>query len=374
MRKIFIILGILFPALVIQAEVDLSSFQSLYSENYEKISTLKESEVLSRMDIGFSDEIEAQIINQKIPQAFREKFPGYTRFKKEEDDFYAIYDFESSVLDFEENLISELEKLSIFSNEKSDDGLFDLIEDLNEIDVILFGEKASKTNPAFAKAASQTFNASAEDWQVGDEAKKNESEGLVVDVKMENNVGSAYSAKDSSISSNLESIKNDLVKLISKSLAPECTSKKHFEPTSLEKNLANHGSGGSFNASKPPKSKNEPESQENEKEVIAETFLGSETELIREVPCEERQKKILKGVSVEIVKESLNECRVLAVQNFSRMLEGIYKRTESISEKKHGYRIAEALDFWIKHFDTFLIEVVDMRKLLEVIADKTQKY
>lgn len=374
MRNIFISFGILFPAFFVQAVGDLTSFQSLYDENYKKISTHKESEIFSRIKSSFSDEVEKQIINQKIPKEFQEKFPEYTQIKKEKENFEKVYNFELSVLDFEEDLISELEKLPIFSNEKNNDGLFDLVEDLNEIDVILFGEKASKINPAFIKPSSKRFNTSSEDWQIGDEAKKGNSSGLAVGTKMESNVGSAYSRNDSSIAKNLESIKNDLVKLISKSLAPECTSKKQHEPTSLEKNLANHGSGGNFNYSKPQKSKNRPEFFENKEEVIAETFLGFETELIKEVPCEKRQKNMLKNVSVDIVKNSLNECRVLGAQVFLRSLDGIYKRTESISEKKHGYRISEILDFWIKHFDTFLIEVTDMRKLFETISEKEQRY
>lgn len=179
MRYLFLCLAMMIGTTT-QA-VDLESYLNIYGDTRADLSVVDESVLFERIETGVFSSIDRALTDEEerslIDTSVTSSLPLNVDPTAALSEVRKKYEFERRALNLEEHLLHEFSLLPALANESDEDSPFDLLDDLNLIDQLLFGAKWERSNPNFAIEGSELSQAQ-EDWQVGDPRAIDEEAGI----------------------------------------------------------------------------------------------------------------------------------------------------------------------------------------------------
>lgn len=376
----------------------LDSFENLY----EKIYTLTDKEqedlvcarVRERVQLWFNDrDIEFAdfpctktfILEQGgFEEIIREKTKDKTSHTKWMDRVIRTMQFERETLQFEDDL-RELNGNESYFSDRSMGGeahglmpTYDLINDLDDIDEVLFGEKHTRPEPSFSFKESSAFGDTQEVWQDGT-AEASCQGALCVKAGMSTN-GNDY-GEDESIAGTIAHMKETYADgkggakpLSGISQAGECNSTRFFELSFLDWfSLPSISDLNSQTVEKASTPISDTEVKANKSEKIGQLFSALEEKIVTEEMCEDKITKDAKKYNIsheKVSAELVTECETLNEEFWQNRFDAIYKESLMEGEKKYFLRILRAIDQWNKDFEAWYYQIVDQKVEYKELSEK----
>ena len=376
----------------------LSSFENLYEKIYTLTDKAQEDLVCARVrervqlwfndrDIEFADFpcTKTFILEQGgLEEIIREKTKDKTSHTKWIDRVIRTMQFEREMLQFEDDL-RELNGNASYFSDRSMGGeahgltpTYDLINDLDDIDEVLFGEKHTRPEPSFSFKESSGFSDAQEIWQDGT-AEAGCKGVLCVKAGMSTN-GNDY-GEDESIAGTIAHMKEtyadgkDGAKPLSGiSQAGECNSTRFFELAFLDSfSLPNLGDLNSQTVEKSSTPVTNTEVKANKDEKIGQNFSALEEKIITEIQCKDKMVQDAKQFNLshtKISSELVPECKTLKDEFWANRFDAIYKEGLMAGEKKYFLRILRAIDQWNKDFEAWYYQIVDQKVEYRELSEK----
>ncbi len=301
---------------------------------------------------------------------------------------------ERSIMELENQLRDYTGQMSVNSNRiKGErpggfkDADFDLIDDLDNIDEILFGEKHTRPEPSFAFKKSEGFNSGEEKaWQDSlnayqvctDPGCSNQPPPTNPKANPTTNPNT-YSPGDSSIAGHLANMKEVVADgkdgakaLTSMSQAAECTSTRVFQPTFINLFLPDIADMHVQKIKKGGVDSTPPEVDSNAEENIGELFSAFEEQVITETSCtqqneEDRNKYHMGAASAG---QMANQCKQLKKERQKKQLDSISKASIKRQEKKQHQQITDAIQKWNWDFNAWYDQMVQLKQIFKELSEK----
>jgi len=388
---VIIVCVIVVPAIV----EGLSVFENLYDTIYMEKDKEQEKKVCSRtlerqalfFEVGgleFSDFSCSKLFELEKGN-FDEFIVGKVKSKEVHEKWVErvvkIMKFEREMLQFEDDLRMKTENMSIFSNRFMGDGAYDLINDLDDIDEVLFGEKHTRPKPSFSFKKSNAFSDTEEEWQDGFE-EEGSKPALSITGGMSSNPND-YSDDDGSIAGNLANMKEvyadgkqGAAALSSISQAAECNSTRFFQLPFLNLSLPDLGDLNSQSVKKGSIPITKTEVEINKEELIGEKFSALEEKIITETPCKDKMAEDAKKYDIENLDQSnlVKECKIIKNEFWGQRFDAIRKAATIEPEKSYYMRILRAIDQWNQDFLTFFPMIVEQKLEYRELSEKSKCY
>ncbi len=321
-----------------------------------------------------------------------------------------VMKFERELLWFEDYLKERLNHMSIHSDRKmgkaDDQYPYDLIDDLDEIDELIFGEKAYKKDqpkPEFVYEKSKKYRSrigedeGEEDTENKDEERDEEEDIETGDwptwmdgfkekfpcYKGNCNTESQlttnpndYSEEDGFIAGNFANMKNVLeYKLADLSQVAECNNTRLFQQSGWYY-LPDIGDLYSQKILKAPIQKADLEVEINNRELIGKRFAGLEDRIRLETSCLNRLEEARKGkynLTKKYSDELMEECTIMRTEDWEQHLDAIKKAATMEPEQQYFVRILRVIDYWNDDFFAWYDQVVKLKKIFKDLAHKPKK-
>jgi len=330
----------------------------------------------------------------EVPDVSKEKSLSLAQHDKASKRLRELCEQERAFLREENNLARRAGLRSILNNGDLSDSPFDLVADLNDLDVLLFGEKHEIPDPAFPKA-SAGWKQEDQELVLGDFDATREQEPVAWmnqrSDEYDYDEEPKYSEEDNSIMSHMQNLLRPLNTLELYSLSAGCHAMRSMEPTHIEKLpglrrlSVMHNLGSPVHINPVPITKNRTLERGHEKEGWGETptdfvdkelpfgaFLAQEALILDEPECIQRIKNFGSIAYEEGVKDYLTDQEVCEedekARNIFQYRQQKQKQELFLLEQDH-YQGIRAL----KHFKGEIAAFFHLTKSVEAIMGKLSK-
>lgn len=290
-------------------------------------------------------------------------------------------DFEQATRDWESELLFRMQMRTLFSNERIDDSVFDLVQDLNDIDVVLFGTKAEPVlSPPFAQKTSTEFEESIHELsQIGDKGQERIFEGLEVDVE-KSDVNFLYDEGASSLAGVWDQSNRFLYELEGKTLATGCLGNRIFEMSILCQNFPDFTTNQVWTIPVPPPFKFIPEVYRVTRALpeaiqavrpldIFPFFNALEVRILEQSSCS-REFESGGEANVDIKNENIDACLNLEADLLERDIQAIKTRSRIMMETQNQYRGSYTLEQFGLMLKSLQARIELTETFMRTIADK----
>ena len=287
---------------------------------------------------------------------------GQTEWVKRVEDTMA---FEREMLQAENDLRELTGNMSYFSDRSMGGeahGLmptFDLIDDLDAIDEVLFGEKHTRPEPSFSFQESGGMSGSKGEWQDGKE------EVAKATASSEKNANGNDYGEDESIAGTIAHMKE----VYADGKGGETPLSSRSQATC---NLKLSGDQAIKRTSRSPTVSESTEVATNKEEKVGEAFEALEEQIITEPPCKTKtlEDSSEYNMSNPDTNEAIDECRVLKEESYQQRFDAIKKEKLMEGENEYFQRILRAIDQWNKDFETWYDQIVVQKKEYKELSEK----
>ncbi len=299
---------------------------------------------------------------------------------------------------FEDDTKKKLTQMSKQSDRTLSNAPYDLLNDLDEIDEVYFGERHTRPKPSFSfkklvlpDVKGSVLGLMKEgmelDWQDGfnqvNFAKLTDDSTHVTMGGTTTNPN-LYSEKDWSIASNLVRIKQALADGTDAGTAPlsgisqiaECNTTRIIQPSNcapqIGKLFPDAGDILSFKTQKGPYPKSDPEVYENVYENIGEEFMGEEEKVFSETSCQNQITEDAKkyDVPMEYARFAIDECNVIKNEKWEEQTGSINKDSTMQTEKKYFQQILKSINQWNYDLSAWYYQMVMLKNEFRKLAEK----
>ncbi len=379
----FLVIFLMLYPRVIMAQ----TIQHTYTENLKRLTDQKEDQsVLDRLYKRINGRFErlGEVVNftPKEVQAIVEGHLGEWFFQKTSGTgadaveirnvFLGRYEEERDIWDWEQNLIYKQKTNPRYSNEVTGDGLFDLVQNWNDIDRLLFGGNASKTNAKFGKNTAE-FSVSEEPWQKGDPRQKAKS-GESITKNTEKGTTVVHAKTDDSVSAHLNYLEQFLKTWIGKPVNPQVATRRLIQAENCAQN--NKQVDPQPPLKMPTKKLTPPEValvEAQKKEDFLSNFRAIESRLLHQSRCEPVTLSSLTRQKT-VGTQTVQTCEFFRDHKLSRDIEAFEKTGDIYVDQLNGYRVGEALLSMDDHMQALYGGISQLQAYLKSIAGWTVVY
>ena len=319
----------------------IESFKDIYQKIYEDVhveNAENQKEIFKRMrqidlDYQYKEEFtnnELTVLeNLDVPEVFqKEDLIPLTRQIFTSKKLKNLYEQEKELLFLEQDIARRSALMGIFSDGK-DNAPFDIIQDLNKIDEIFFGEEHTKPEPSFInneEIKDQYWDDFDPEVDTDPTCWQDEREDSEI---CDNQEDEDYEPNTECITGLLASVVDEtegpLIELNSHPLAAQAVTATFFQPSNHEGTAATEtGSLYASSATIPPNKKEEPEYLKILSENISDIFSSKNLKILSEVEC---VRSIKQKDRISALKET-EKCAQEREKNFNKNLRDIYEDRE----------------------------------------------
>ncbi len=291
---------------------------------------------------------------------------------------------EREMLWYEDKLLEKINHMSIYADRKRGEAFdqmpYDLIDDLDEIDEIIFGEKARKKDqprPSFVYKKSKALDPTTIEWDWQDGFKQIfpcyigycNSAGLTTNPR-------DYSEEDGLIASNFANMKHVIeYRLADLSQVAECVNTRIYQPMGWY-NLPEVGDLYHQKIMKAPIHLRDLEVEDNQREKINERFFAIEEEMRLQTSCENTLEEDRRGkydVPNSDMKDLIEQCNTIRDERWDERIETLKKTARLEGEKIYFRRMFRVLDRWNDDWEAWYDQIVKLKKIFRDLAHKPKK-
>ena len=318
-----------------------------------------------QLEQGFYD---PALLKKVHGRALAEEWSAYVR------DFLA---FEKDTLGLEDDLKWHLGKMSLFADRNMQDQSYDLIEDLDDIDEILFGEKHTRPKPSFSffpRTSPGEFDdkTKEDEWQIGFKQDHPAGDSPSIDKTSATTHANTYSMNDPSIASQIANMKWVLDFRLTPYPQSGQKSSKSLDGPSGWDYYPDMGSTEHQEHQKASIQKREAELEITQGEIIGERFAALEEKIFTDTRCGQKTEEDREdsNISNDESAEAVNECETIREEEWNQRFDALQKAATLMPENIYLTRLFPVIQDWNSDFEAWRWQIIDFKEIFRRLSEE----